>query len=188
MTGSNVIKNWWNNKEDQAEVRGRLPNEHVSVSMAKHHNERWRRCWSWVSLSVTADKLIGTPLQALLFPTVVQIVPYLRTCNHVPGFKGSLSLHHMFLTDFNQLAILRKCKYQQRYCEKCTNSDLSLFIFPPTCLEHQHLMRSGTSEGTLYCFCALWWRAFEISMFQWHRASCSRWPCRLIPSTGFIAG
>lgn len=183
-----LSKSWWNNKEDQAEVRGRLPNEHVSVSMAKHHNERWRRCWSWVSLSVTGDKLIGTLLQALLFPTVVQTVPYLRTCNHVPGFKGSLSLHHMFLTDFNQLAILRKCKYQQHYCEKCTNSDLSLFIFPPTCLEHQHLMRSGTSEGTLYCFCALWWRAFEISMFQWQRASCSRWPCRPIPSTGFIAG
>lgn len=103
-----LSKSWWNNKEDQAEVRGRLPNEHVSVSMAKHHNERWRRCWSWVSLSVTGDKLIGTLLQALLFPTVVQTVPYLRTCNHVPGFKGSLSLHHMFLTDFNQLAILRK--------------------------------------------------------------------------------
>lgn len=183
-----LSKSWWNNKEDQAEVRGHLPNEHVSVSMAKHHTERWRRCWSWVSLSVTGDKLIGTLLQALLFPTVVQTVPYLRTCNHVPGFKGSLSLHHMFLTDFNQLAILRKCKYQQHYCEKCTNSDLSLFIFPPTCLEHQHLMRSGTSEGTLYCFCALWWRAFEISMFQWQRASCSRWPCRPIPSTGFIAG
>lgn len=69
-----LSKSWWNNKEDQAEVRGRLPNEHVSVSMAKHHNERWRRCWSWVSLSVTVDKLIGTPLQALLFPTVVQTV------------------------------------------------------------------------------------------------------------------
>lgn len=113
-------------------------------------------------------------------------LPYLRTNNHVPGFKGSLSLHHMFPTDFNQLPILRKCKYKQHYCEKCTNSDLSLFIFPSTC--HQHLMCSGTSEGTLYCFCALWWRAFEISMFQWRRASCSRWPCRPIPSTGFIAG
>lgn len=47
-------------------------------------------------------------------------LPYLRTCIHVPGLKGSLSQHHMFLTDFSQLAILRKCKYQQPHCEKCT--------------------------------------------------------------------